>query len=749
MKFQRFASVASVFPALLVFATWSAGAETFLVTNPDDSGSGSLRQAILSAAAAEAGEHRIEFQIPGLSSFLIRPTSQLPDLRGPLVLDATTQQGYSGRPLIELRGDRAGAADGLRLSGGFCTARGLVINRFQRAGIRLLGGTNTVQGNFIGTDSTGKFSMGNGEAGVDLFLGGGHNLIGGLTSFERNVISGNRWGLYVFAPENVVQGNYIGLDVDGVSALGNATGISLVRSSRNQIGGLLPGEGNVISGNSGNGLELLGGASDGASFNVIAGNLIGLDAAGGAAVANGLNGLLLGANAATNVIGGLNGEGANVISGNLGSGVVFQDAKPGNRLSGNLIGLERSGTNPVSNLEYGVRLSARAQTLGGPEAGAGNVIAFNGRAGVFVESGTNNLLQANRVFSNGGLGIALGPNGVTFNDDGDLDEGPNGLQNYPELQGSRLVDGLLTLQASLLSRPSRSYTLEFFASPDCDPSGAGEGFLHLGRTNLTTGAGGSVTFSITLSNNSILPGWRVTATAADSDGNSSEFSPCLPVTSMLPIFVLQPLSQAVVSGGNVTFSAEIAGEPAPFAYELRRGGVSLATNLSSERMVFFTLTNVAPSQAGAYQIVVRNSTSMLGVSSATAILSVLVDTDHDGLPDAWEVAFGLGTNNAADATRDADADGQTNLQEYNSGTNPNDPASRLRLVANRLADALVLRFDAVSNRTYTIQSRNDGLTGSWSNYLHWVARPSSGLVSFTNALGFGPQFYRLLTPAQP
>jgi hypothetical protein len=135
------------------------------------------------------------------------------------------------------------------------------------------------------------------------------------------------------------------------------------------------------------------------------------------------------------------------------------------------------------------------------------------------------------------------------------------------------------------------------------------------------------------------------------------------------------------------------------------------------------------------------------VSSATANLSLLLDTDHDGLPDPWEAAFGLGTNNAADATGDADGDGLTNLQEYNAGTNPNDSASRLRLTASRLADALVLRFDAVSNTTYTIQSREELLTGAWSDLFRWVARPNSSPVALTNSLVASARFYRLLTPA--
>jgi hypothetical protein len=132
-------------------------------------------------------------------------------------------------------------------------------------------------------------------------------------------------------------------------------------------------------------------------------------------------------------------------------------------------------------------------------------------------------------------------------------------------------------------------------------------------------------------------------------------------------------------------------------------------------------------------------------------LSILTDTDNDGLPDSWEAAFGLATNNAADASRDLDGDGQTNLQEYNAGTNPVDGTSRLRLTVSREQGLLLLRFNAVSNKTYTVQARADFTSGTWLNLSHWVARSNSSVVTLTNPsppqAAF--QFYRLVTPAQP
>jgi len=120
------------------------------------------------------------------------------------------------------------------------------------------------------------------------------------------------------------------------------------------------------------------------------------------------------------------------------------------------------------------------------------------------------------------------------------------------------------------------------------------------------------------------------------------------------------------------------------------------------------------------------------------------------LPDVYEAAFGLGTNNPADAASDRDSDGQTNLQEYYAGTDPTDPASRLSLAASREQNLFLLRFNAVSNKTYTVQTQVDNISGNWSNLFHWVARPVNSFVTVTNPVSSTApfQFYRLVTPAQ-
>ncbi|HWP43125.1 MAG TPA: PKD domain-containing protein, partial [Blastocatellia bacterium] len=143
----------------------------------------------------------------------------LPIITGPVIIDATTQPGFAGSPLIELNGSSAGpSAVGLRISAGRSTVRGLVINRFARDAIILeTGGANLVEGNFIGTSLNGSADQGNGGHGVSI-LNSNNNVIGGLTAPARNVISGNGLrGVSIIGSRNRVQGNYIGTAASALS----------------------------------------------------------------------------------------------------------------------------------------------------------------------------------------------------------------------------------------------------------------------------------------------------------------------------------------------------------------------------------------------------------------------------------------------------------------------------------------------------------------------------------------------------
>jgi uncharacterized repeat protein (TIGR01451 family) len=236
------------------------GAATYTVSTTADSGAGSLRQAILDANA-NPGSDRIEFALPG-PSYTIQPASPLPAITEPVVIDGTTQPGYSGTPLVEINGASAGtSADGLVIAGGGSTVLGLVINRFAQVGLRLTNaGNNIVQANFIGTDVSGTLALSNQSHGI-LIAGTGTNLIGGSTDGDGNLISGNGMsGITILgssALDNVIQGNFIGTDVNGTAGLGNGgAGINILSAPMNLVGGMTTNDGNIIAFNAGAGISI-------------------------------------------------------------------------------------------------------------------------------------------------------------------------------------------------------------------------------------------------------------------------------------------------------------------------------------------------------------------------------------------------------------------------------------------------------------------------------------------------------------
>lgn len=400
---------------------------------------------------------------------------------------------------------------------------------------------NVVQGNFIGTDVTGTKPLGNTRG---IWVSTEANTIGGIQTAARNVISGNGLtgtpfgsGIRINGTEatgNNVQGNFIGTDVTGASTLGNARdGVFISNAPSNIIGGAVSGARNVISGNSLRGVEIAG---SGASGNLVQGNFIGTDVTGTADVGNFLEGILIHSGSRDNVIGGTASVARNVISGN-GSGVVFLSGSTGNVVQGNFIGTDVTGTAALGNTFDGVSINASSNsTVGGTTAGAGNVIAFNGEEGVQVfpsiGTATGNAILSNSIFSNTRLGIDLSPigvpSGVTPNDSGDADTGPNNLQNFPALSLAVSSSGGITIAGILNSAPSTAFRVELFANAACDPSGFGEGQTFLGFTTVTTNPSGNATFSAIFVP-SVAVGKLITATATDPNGNTSEFSQCLAV----------------------------------------------------------------------------------------------------------------------------------------------------------------------------------------------------------------------------
>ena len=302
----------------------------------------------------------------------------------------------------------------------------------------------------------------------------------------------------------------------GTTPLGFSNAISL-SSGATQIGGLTatPGTppGNVIAGSS-------TGISVNVSNNTIQGNLIGTDATGTSALGNSLNGINV--QGSSNVIGGTDVMARNVISAN-GRGISLgtnNATVQNNLVQGNFIGTDITGTQLLGNGDDGVFVTDSINnTIGGvvSTAGAppGNLIAGNGRGVGVIRQHTDLDLQGNSIFSNGGLGIDLNRDGVTPNDPGDPDTGPNNLQNFPVLTSVSSGGGNTTIIGTLNSNANTTYRIEFFANDTLDPSGNGEGQSFLGSTNVTTDGSGNASFNV------IVP--QIGATpASDLDRDRSE-----------------------------------------------------------------------------------------------------------------------------------------------------------------------------------------------------------------------------------
>ena len=372
----------------------------FDVTNLGDIGPGSLRQAMRDAND-HVGADTIQFHI-GTGLQTIQPSSgPLPTITEAVTIDASTQPGYAGRPIIELNGALAGSSsNGLSIAASGCVVSGLVINQFGNYGVLISGpgaSGNRIQGNYIGLTSDGKGGKGNGNDGVRIDNAPG-NIIGGTTDPERNVISANNvaplfasGGVKISgasATGNRVVGNYIGTDAPGTKPLGNGNdGVDIDGgASGNTIGGTSSASANVISASKYAGVSIF--SSPG---NLIAGNKIGTDWTGTQAIANGSGITLQGPGGAPRTtIGGIAAGAGNVISGNTAEGIsVF--GGDGILIQGNLIGMALGGKAALPNGTSGVYVqdSPRA-TIGGAVAGAGNVISANLGNGLFVIGGSIN-----------------------------------------------------------------------------------------------------------------------------------------------------------------------------------------------------------------------------------------------------------------------------------------------------------------------------------------------------------------------
>lgn len=210
-----------------------------------------------------------------------------------------------------------------------------------------------------------------------------------------------------------------------------------------------------------------------------------------------------------------------------------------------------------------------------------------------------------------------------------------------------------------------------------------------------------------------------------------------------PYYTIPPVNQAVASNTIVTLSGAWFGWPPPFTTEWRRGSISLVTNVVWGTNDFFKLL-VTNSQV--YRLIVKNAAYPVGVLANVSI-TVLADSDGDGIPDIWESAYGMNPADPNDCILDADGDGMSNLEEYIAGTNPTNAQSRLTIDAVMIDKGNILfKFNAVSNRTYTIESTANIGLGNWSRVLDVLATSNNAIMTISAPITNKNSFYRIVTP---
>ena len=450
--------------------------------------------------------------------------------------DGLTQAGNAGA------GVRIGnpayyfvSSTGSNVIGGQSTGAGNVISG-NSYGIYVLDSTgNAIMGNYIGTDATGTLAVGNTNAGImlsDYYTA--YNVIGGTNASQRNVISGN--GAYPVynasgvlmngCQSNAVYGNYIGVDVTGTSPVpNNQHGVNIQFGNNNLVGGSATGQGNLISGNDVNGVNL-GGVSEEIAFdysgtpppqpdgNIVQGNLIGTDVSGGNPLPNQNDGVYI-SNMSGNLVGGLLAGEGNVINYNTNNGVE-------------VVGYGSGDYNKV----------------------AGNVIWANQRTGVSVGYGATSVtILTNSIYANTSLGIDLNADGVTLNQTGSQ-FGANYDQNYPVLGFPIQYASQTVISGTLNSGTNGIYYIELYDNDNPDPSGYGQGQRFLASLYVTNDINGNSSFAWTNPTAMPLSDW-ITATATDPNGNTSEFS----------------MARQVVRFDSVDIAATLSGttNPAPRA----------------------------------------------------------------------------------------------------------------------------------------------------------------------------------------
>ncbi len=535
-KFFAIALFLCLMPSILNSAT-------FVVTNTLDAASppaNSLRFQI--NAANTAGGGTITFDIPGTGVRTITPVSTLPSLTSSLVIDGTTQPGYSGTPLIQISGTFAS----FLITGGGSTITGLAINGGASVAVEIQSSNNIIENCFMGTDPTGTVQvLSNG--GVGIVFGSGNTI-------QNNIISGSLANPGItLLPVNqaisntLVQNNLIGTDITGSLAFPNAEGIQFTF-------GLTPISqttiiNNLISGNTGAAINVQAGLT--LSDTLIQNNLIGVNKSDTNVLPNGI-GISIGVDTSGSLT-NLSIQ-DNVISGNTAQGIVLNASGAGPTgvfIQRNHIGTDRTNTLGLGNLSDGIQLNASPAAATNVRIGVlgPNFIAFNGGNGVTVNGATLNSILANPDFDNTGSGIVLTNNG-------------NDNQATPSITSTLqcLSDNNLYLMLSAPTTPAAStFRLEVFDN-EFNRNPITEGQTPIGAAN---GVASGATQNLKIPGSFL--GTFISATATNMNGaggtigDTSEFSDNFAVSSSEDLMIsISPSPQTLCPAQPKTLTTTIS-----------------------------------------------------------------------------------------------------------------------------------------------------------------------------------------------
>jgi len=553
-------------------------ADTFIVTNTNDQGEGSLRWAI-AESNVHAGPDTIQFNISEQDSnyngtlWIIRPhTIYEPLYEGHTIIDGASQEINQGDhnpdgPDIMIDGREMTEVNiGFIISSEYNIISGLMITGFQEFGIRLRetgAQFNQIWGNYIGTDGSETDTLGN-MHGIYLSRGASYNTIGGESVEKRNIISGNQGdGIRMTSTyHNTVIGNYIGTDKTGTLSVRNAwdgksSGVYLGYLSKlNIVGGPVSSQRNVISGNGRDGIQIA--TSD---SNTVQGNFIGTDVTGTVLLSNSQSGVGDGIDirygASYNNIGGNTPGMRNLICGAVNSGFrIFTDSTHSNIIRGNYIGTDSSGTLNFGNGDDGISIyeGSWGNLIGGDDPSEGNVISGNGMSGIcLADSGSSdNLISRNHIGTDAN-GISAIPNmdhGVLVRDGAQLNHiGPFNQIRFNGRYGIQLNDstvnrititqnsiasneegGILLLDGANQLVSCSTINSENPLAGIAEPNSTVEVFSDLENQGRIFEGIASADSTGYWSYSEICSGPHITAVVTDQLGNSSEFSESITVS---------------------------------------------------------------------------------------------------------------------------------------------------------------------------------------------------------------------------